>query len=62
MEEVKEDTHQRGEAEPFIKERGQLEDDQLLKVLHEVSMPSLEDKVARVDTQKVADMEEHMIN
>eukprot|EP00975_Prorocentrum_lima_P051914 10870310-Prorocentrum_lima.AAC.1 len=44
MDEFKDDTLKRGEAEPFIKGRDQLEENQLLKVLHEVSMPSLEDK------------------
>eukprot|EP00975_Prorocentrum_lima_P023407 4922644-Prorocentrum_lima.AAC.1 len=38
-----------GEAEPFIKERDKFEEDQLLKVLHETSMPVLEDQVAQVD-------------
>eukprot|EP00975_Prorocentrum_lima_P036941 7775633-Prorocentrum_lima.AAC.1 len=42
-------TSKSGEAEPFIKERGKFEEDQLLKVLHETSMPVLEDQVAQVD-------------
>eukprot|EP00975_Prorocentrum_lima_P032744 6876346-Prorocentrum_lima.AAC.1 len=50
MGKVKEYTPKTGEAEPFIKEKDQREEDQLLKVLHEVSMPTLEDKVAQVDT------------
>eukprot|EP00975_Prorocentrum_lima_P011931 2535697-Prorocentrum_lima.AAC.1 len=33
------DTSKSGEAEPFIKERDNFEEDQLLKVLHETSMP-----------------------
>eukprot|EP00975_Prorocentrum_lima_P023247 4890056-Prorocentrum_lima.AAC.1 len=33
-----------GEAEPFIKEKDQLEEDQLLNVLYETTMPMLEDK------------------
>eukprot|EP00975_Prorocentrum_lima_P019281 4059053-Prorocentrum_lima.AAC.1 len=44
MDKVKEDTPKKGEAEPCIKEEDQLEEDQLLEVLHEVSMPTLEDK------------------
>eukprot|EP00975_Prorocentrum_lima_P038162 8024498-Prorocentrum_lima.AAC.1 len=46
MDKVKEDTPKKGEAEPFIEERDQLEEDQLHDVLQEVSMPSSEDKVA----------------
>eukprot|EP00975_Prorocentrum_lima_P010118 2156396-Prorocentrum_lima.AAC.1 len=38
-----------GEAEPFIKERDTFEEDQLLQVLHETSIPVLEDQVAQVD-------------
>eukprot|EP00975_Prorocentrum_lima_P033773 7089532-Prorocentrum_lima.AAC.1 len=42
-------TSKSGEAEPFIKERDKFEEDQLLMVLHETSMPALEDQVAQVD-------------
>eukprot|EP00975_Prorocentrum_lima_P000238 49800-Prorocentrum_lima.AAC.1 len=38
-----------GEAEPFIKDRDKFEEDQLLNVLHETSMPVLEVQVAQVD-------------
>eukprot|EP00975_Prorocentrum_lima_P053706 11268348-Prorocentrum_lima.AAC.1 len=48
--EAEPDTSTSGEAEPFIKERDKLEEDQLLKVLHETSVPVLEDQVAHVDT------------
>eukprot|EP00975_Prorocentrum_lima_P004715 1026513-Prorocentrum_lima.AAC.1 len=45
MAEAKEpDTPKTGEAESFIKERDQTEEDQLLKILHERSMPTLEDQ------------------
>eukprot|EP00975_Prorocentrum_lima_P018454 3885764-Prorocentrum_lima.AAC.1 len=43
-------TPERGEAESFIKERDQTEEDQLLKILNKTSMPTLEDQVAQVDT------------
>eukprot|EP00975_Prorocentrum_lima_P001251 270414-Prorocentrum_lima.AAC.1 len=42
-------TSKSGEAEPLIKELDQFEEDQLLKVLHETSMPTLEGQVAQVD-------------
>eukprot|EP00975_Prorocentrum_lima_P014092 2993623-Prorocentrum_lima.AAC.1 len=51
-----------GEAEPFIKERDKGEEDKLLKVLHETSMPVLEDQVAQVDKGLVSEMEEHTRN
>eukprot|EP00975_Prorocentrum_lima_P044833 9390495-Prorocentrum_lima.AAC.1 len=38
------DTPKTGEVEPFIKEQDTFEEDQLLKVLHETSMPVLEDQ------------------
>eukprot|EP00975_Prorocentrum_lima_P071400 12937427-Prorocentrum_lima.AAC.1 len=41
------DTLKTGDAEPPIKERDQFEEDQLLNVLHETSMPMLEDQVAQ---------------
>eukprot|EP00975_Prorocentrum_lima_P051242 10734583-Prorocentrum_lima.AAC.1 len=44
MDEVKEDTPKKEEAEPFIKDRDHLEEEQLLNALHEVPMPTLEDK------------------
>eukprot|EP00975_Prorocentrum_lima_P041615 8742470-Prorocentrum_lima.AAC.1 len=42
-------TSKPGEAEPFMKERDTFGEDQLLNVLHETSMPVLEDQVAQVD-------------
>eukprot|EP00975_Prorocentrum_lima_P024222 5097271-Prorocentrum_lima.AAC.1 len=53
MYDFKEETPKNGEAEPFIKGRDQLEADQLLKVLHEVFMPTLEDKVAQADAKRI---------
>eukprot|EP00975_Prorocentrum_lima_P012329 2612860-Prorocentrum_lima.AAC.1 len=53
------DTLKTGEAEPYIKERDQLDEDQLLKVLHGASMPMLEDQVTQVDTKLVSEMEEN---
>eukprot|EP00975_Prorocentrum_lima_P049293 10313423-Prorocentrum_lima.AAC.1 len=63
MTEAKEtDTPKTGEAEPCIKERDQFEEDQLLKILHEASMPVLEDQVAQVETALISEMEEHIRN
>eukprot|EP00975_Prorocentrum_lima_P064499 12897944-Prorocentrum_lima.AAC.1 len=46
LKEAKEtDTPKTGEAEPFIKERDQIEGDQLLT--HDACMPVLEDQVAQ---------------
>eukprot|EP00975_Prorocentrum_lima_P002000 434863-Prorocentrum_lima.AAC.1 len=55
--EVDPGTFKSGEAESFIKERDEFEENQLSKVLHEVSIPALEDQVAQV-----SEMEEHIIN
>eukprot|EP00975_Prorocentrum_lima_P053343 11186461-Prorocentrum_lima.AAC.1 len=52
---VKDYTPKTGEAEPPIKERHQLEEDPFLKVLHEVSMPTLEDRVAQIDTTLISE-------
>eukprot|EP00975_Prorocentrum_lima_P036620 7700889-Prorocentrum_lima.AAC.1 len=57
MNETKEpDTPKTGEAESFIKERDQPEEDQLAKVLHATSMPTLEDQVAQADTKLISEM------
>eukprot|EP00975_Prorocentrum_lima_P039857 8372818-Prorocentrum_lima.AAC.1 len=45
--EAEPNTSKSREAEPFIKERDNIEEDQLLNVLHEASMPVLEDQVAQ---------------
>eukprot|EP00975_Prorocentrum_lima_P043851 9197052-Prorocentrum_lima.AAC.1 len=55
------DTPKTGEDEPFIRERDTFED-QLLKVLHETSMPVLEDQVAQVDKRLVSEMKVHIRN
>eukprot|EP00975_Prorocentrum_lima_P031625 6639640-Prorocentrum_lima.AAC.1 len=53
------DIRKTGEVEPFIKEKDYFEDDQLLKVLHETSMPMLKDKIAHVSTKLISETEEH---
>eukprot|EP00975_Prorocentrum_lima_P013497 2865616-Prorocentrum_lima.AAC.1 len=56
------DTLKTGEVEPFIKERDQFEEDQLLNVLHETSMQMLEEQIAQVGERLVSEMEEHIRN
>eukprot|EP00975_Prorocentrum_lima_P032342 6791048-Prorocentrum_lima.AAC.1 len=55
-------TSKSGEAGPSIKERDKLEEDQLLKVLHETSMLVLENQVAQVGIWLASEMEEHIRN
>eukprot|EP00975_Prorocentrum_lima_P018738 3947321-Prorocentrum_lima.AAC.1 len=62
MEDIKEDIPKEREVESFLKGKDQLEEDQLLKELHEVSIPTLEDKVARVGMTQIAEMYEHIRN
>eukprot|EP00975_Prorocentrum_lima_P027134 5703996-Prorocentrum_lima.AAC.1 len=63
MTEAKEpDIPKTGEAEQVIKEHDQFEEDQLLKVLHETSIPMLEDKIAPANTKLISEMEEHVLN